>query len=176
VRSFGQRHRRQHAVGAAGQALQDGHGVGLVLRLADDLAVDLHGGVGGQHRVGDQVALADAPHPGPGLGQRHAHDVILRALVRQHGLVDIRVLARHAAEHQQLEAHADLRQQFAAARAAGGEIDPGLQADHGLPIPDGRGGSSTGWRRDTAPRPAAPAPGHAAGSGWTGAGSRPRGP
>jgi hypothetical protein len=128
--AIGDHHGRQHAVGTAGQALQDRHGVGFVFRLADHLAVDFHGRVGGQDGVRNQVPFANAPHAGLGLGQRHANNVFLGTLVRQYRFVDIGILARNATEHQQLEAHADLRQQFAPARAAGGEVDAGFKGDH----------------------------------------------
>jgi hypothetical protein len=114
---------------AAGKPRQDRDGIGFVARLADDLAVEVERGVGGQHRARDDGATRDEVGAEFGLGARHALHVGFRRLAGQPVFADFRVVARRQAEQQQVEAHADLRQQFAAARASRGKVNAWI--DHG---------------------------------------------
>jgi hypothetical protein len=61
------------------------------------------------------------------LAARQPFDVMPRVLRGQRRLVDRRVFARRTAEADGVEGDADLRQQFAPARAARGEMDALLQ-------------------------------------------------
>jgi len=98
--------------------------IGCVGRLADDIAIDLEGGVGGEDRAQEQLAPQHAAHPGLGLGQCEAFDVALDRLVGQGGLVDVGIFAALAgAEDEHVEIDPDLAQQVAAAGALGGEVD-----------------------------------------------------
>ena len=76
------RHGGQHLVSAAGQALQHALAIAPIRGLAENLAVEHHGGVGRQHRrLGRLPRLRS--QPGIGLGGRQSRDVGSEALARQ---------------------------------------------------------------------------------------------
>src|SRR5207253_3790182 len=91
--------------------------------LAVDAPLEGYGRIGGEHGRRRQVPLQHAPPAGLGLGARQALDVSVRRLGGERRFVDVGRLAGAAAEKEQVEAHADLRQELAPAWAARGEID-----------------------------------------------------
>ena len=116
-------HRGQHLVGAPRQALQHGDRFSVIRRLAEDVAVDGDGGVGGQDRAQRLAPLQQDVEGESALGPGHARHVIVDVFARQHVLADVDRAARVAAQQHQFEVDPDLAQQFAPARALGCEVD-----------------------------------------------------
>ncbi|MCY1227363.1 hypothetical protein D9M72_396280 [compost metagenome] len=115
------RDRGEHTVRAAGQRRQHGLRIGGVIGFAEDAAAQADRGVGGQHRrVGQGPALAAAQR-GFGLQRADALHVVVRSLAGQDGFQRFGVLV--VIGKQQLVACTQLGQQFAAARALGGEVE-----------------------------------------------------
>src|SRR5690349_9663344 len=124
--------RRQHLVFASRQRSQYPRRVLRVFRLADDLAVEHDGGIGGKRRFLRQRPVGNLTDCHRGLRLRDAQHVYARRLVRQRGLVHVRTAPQVLAQQEQLERNADLLQQIAAPRAARGEINA-LVADAHTP-------------------------------------------
>jgi len=74
-------------------------------------------------------AAAAVDPPALGLGAGDALHIGGRRLVGEHVLVYVRLGVRPRAKQKQMEAHADLRQQFAPARAARGEVKAAVERD-----------------------------------------------
>src|SRR5437016_5795417 len=104
----GERPRGQHPMGPARESLEHGDTRVFVGGLAEELAVDHHDGIGGQHRE----RHAERAH-GERLAERQAPHVVGRALPGQRRLVDVR--SPHHVRH------ADLLEQRAAPGGARGE-------------------------------------------------------
>jgi len=110
----------------AGEKGQHALGVGLVGGLAEDLAREGDGGVGGEHGLPLQAAAHhDALPRGIDLEAGHAAHVVVGLLAGLDVLARFAVVAVALAEEQRLELDADLLQQLAAAGATGGKVDHG---------------------------------------------------
>ncbi|MCY1198848.1 hypothetical protein D9M72_102370 [compost metagenome] len=107
-----------HFVRQAGQRAQDPHGVVPVGGLAQDLAGQDDGGVGGQQGQARQAAVEHPVAAAQRLVARGAPDVVGGALARMPGFV----LARRGGHEQHFVGQADLRQQFAPPGAGRSEV------------------------------------------------------
>jgi hypothetical protein len=113
-------------------------GVLRIGRLAQDAPAQGHGGVGTQDGRGRQ---ATPPVPGHGrleLGAGHPLHVSQRQFAGLHHLQRLGIFV--VAGQQQLEGHADLRQQGLAPWALGGQPDEVVHGLHGPVTPGGKDG------------------------------------
>lgn len=128
----------------AGQRRQHRRGVVGLLGFAEDAPAQADRGVGGQDRgVGQRAAFA-AAQCGLGLQRADPLHIVVRRLAGQHRFERLRVFV--VVGQQQLVGHAELRQQFAAAGALGGEVEDVVE--HGGTGAAGAlrdKGGTTGW-------------------------------
>ena len=127
-----QHHRGQHLVQPPRKRAEHFGRLPAARRLAENVAVDRDRGIRGEHRRPRQAALLQTPPAGLRLGARDALYIGARGFARQHRFIEFGISLGIVAEQQQLEAHADLRQQFAAPRAARSKIDAAVElGNHG---------------------------------------------
>jgi len=129
--------RRQHLVPAPREPGQHFGRLDPVGRLGEDAPVDRNRGIGRQHRRARQAALLHAKPAAFGLGTTHPDDVVMRRFARMRVLAHLGLALGTLAKEQQVEAHADLRKEFAPAGAARGKVDAAvLGGDHSLVMED----------------------------------------
>ncbi len=128
ARALAHRHGREHPVRTPRQVGQHPPRIGRVGWLAQDAAAQRDGGVGAQHGRGRQTTSLQARHGGFELERGDALHVARGRLVQVGGLQRLGVFV--GVRQQQLEAHAPLGEQFAAARALRREIDEGALMLH----------------------------------------------
>ncbi len=114
-------HGGQHAVGGTGQRGQHRGGIVRVGRLAQDVATPAYRGVRGQNRMVGQGAALAAAQGGLGLERADTLHVGVGRFAGKHGFERFGVFV--VIGEQQFVGDAELRQQFAAARALGGEVE-----------------------------------------------------
>ncbi|MNY41886.1 hypothetical protein D3C86_1767310 [compost metagenome] len=97
---------------APGQRGEHRQSVGTALGLAENAPVEHHRGIGAEHAG---ILQPQRGQPGSGLGPRQALDIGGRRLVGQYAFID--------GGGDAPVRHADLQQQFAAARRSGSEVE-----------------------------------------------------
>jgi hypothetical protein len=101
-----------------------------VIRFAENPAVQRDCGIGSQHRERRQVAQLQRSVSRFGLGAANPPDIVIWRFAGMGSFIHIDIAARIGAQQQQLEADADLFEQFAAARALRGQVNACLDNGH----------------------------------------------
>ena len=125
------RDRRDDAMAAPGQQAQRCESIFGIDRFAQDELVKRHGGVRAQHRSGGQTSRCQAQQRRIELGFGDARDIGFGQLARQQSFQRFGIFV--STGQQQLEAHAQLVEQLAPARALRSEVDEfrGHRLTHG---------------------------------------------